>query len=52
MDISGTSTPTLCRLLEIGFAAAHAEPLVVNPLENEHPRLTGLRSILLQFTTT
>jgi hypothetical protein len=25
MDISGTSTPTLCLLLEIGFAAAHAE---------------------------
>jgi hypothetical protein len=51
MDISGTSIPTLCLLLEIG-AAAHAEPLVLNSPGNEHPRLTGLRSILLQFTTT
>jgi len=51
MDISGTSTPTLRLLLEIGVAA-DAELLIPNSPENEHPHLTGLRSIPLQFTTT
>jgi len=48
MDNSGTAIPTLYLLVEIGFAAAHAEPF--HRKTSIPPSRLG--SMILQFTTT